>query len=69
MIISLLFSMLLYPSPTISLTTEETQQYDQLLEAMQENEILIEYNLPYPKYHFLHYLSLQGNYVFHGSMK
>jgi hypothetical protein len=67
MIISLLFSMLLYPSPTISLTTEETQQYDQLLEAMQENEILIEYNLPYPKYHFLHYLSLQGNYVFHGS--
>ncbi|MBP1903763.1 hypothetical protein J2Z32_000375 [Paenibacillus turicensis] len=67
MIKSLLFSMLLYPSPTITFTTEETRQYDQLLAAMQENEILIDYNLPYPKYRFLHYLSLQGNYIFHGS--
>jgi hypothetical protein len=67
MIISLLSSMRLYPSPTISFTTVETQLYDQLLDAIQENEILIEYNFPYPKYRFLHYLSLQGNYVFHGS--
>lgn len=67
MIMSLLFSMLLYPSPTITFTTEETRQYDQLLATMQENEILIDYNLPYPKYRFLHYLSLQDNYVFHGS--
>ena len=59
MIKSLLFSMLLYPSPSITFTTEETQQYDQLLPTMQ-NEILIEYNLPYPKYRFLHYLSLQA---------
>ncbi len=63
---SLLFSILLYPSPTVVFSTDEIEQYEELSKSVEEG-CLIDYPLPYPKFRFLQYLSLKGNYVFHGS--
>lgn len=64
--ISLILSILMYPSPAVDFTKEEIEKYEELSESVNKGE-LINYSLHYPKYRFLQYLSLQGNYVFHGS--
>jgi hypothetical protein len=64
--ISLLLSILLYPSPKIIFNHDEIDQYEALILKMAEGQ-LIHYELPYPKFRFLQYLSLKGQYVFHGS--
>lgn len=68
MMLDLLLRLLLYRSPSISLGYEERRQYEKLLLSINTNDCQpIEYQLPYPKYRFLYFLSLQDKYVFHGS--
>ncbi|MCR8642023.1 hypothetical protein NV379_05075 [Paenibacillus sp. N1-5-1-14] len=64
--ISLLLSILLNPSPKIIFSQDEIELYKGVLLTNKE-ELLIKYDFPYPKYRFLQYLSVQGQYVFHGS--
>lgn len=64
--ISFLISMLLYPSPEIVFSDEEIVQYEELALSIHDGH-LINYQLPFQKFRFLSYLSLNGNYVFHGS--
>lgn len=66
MMISFLLSILLYPSPKVVFTKEEIDKYEELSKSVNEGR-LVDYSLQYPKYRFLQYLSLKGNYVFHGS--
>jgi hypothetical protein len=64
--VSLLLSILLYPSPKIAFNHDEIDLYEELLLTINEGQ-LISYDLPYPKFRFLQYVSLKGKYVFHGS--
>ncbi|QLG41259.1 MULTISPECIES: hypothetical protein [unclassified Paenibacillus] len=64
--ISVIISILMYQSPTIVFTKEEIEEYEELSKSVNEGR-LIDYSLQYPKHRFLHYLSLNGKYVFHGS--
>jgi len=66
MMISLLLLILLYPTPKIVFNRNEIDLYEDLLSTINEGQF-VNYELPYPKYRFLQYLSLQGQYVFHGS--
>lgn len=64
--ISFLISILLYPSPKIIFSNDEIAQYEELALTI-NNGRSINYQLPFQKFRFLLYLSLKGNYVFHGS--
>ncbi|WP_160036936.1 hypothetical protein [Paenibacillus sp. An7] len=64
--ISFLISILLYPSPRIEFSEEEIAQFEKLALSINDGR-LINYQLPYQKFRFLSYLSMKGNYVFHGS--
>lgn len=61
-----LYRILLFPSPAINFSATEMEAYEKLALKTTEDG-LIEYNLPYAKFRFLTYISLQGLYVFHGS--
>lgn len=56
----------MYQSPTVVFTKDEIEKYEELSKSIYKGR-QINYSLQYPKYRFLHYLSLKGNYVFHGS--
>ncbi|MBD7969244.1 hypothetical protein [Paenibacillus gallinarum] len=64
--ISFIISILMYESPRVVFTKEEIEKYEELSKSLNEGG-LIDYSLQYQKYRFLEYLSLKGNYVFHGS--
>lgn len=64
--IPFLISILLYPSPKILFSDEEIVQFEELALSIHDGH-LINYQLPFQKFRFLLYLSLNGNYVFHGS--
>lgn len=64
--ISILMKTLLYSSPKIEFSPEEIVEYDKLISKIYEGQ-LIPMELPFPKYRFLQYLTLQGNFIFHGS--
>lgn len=66
--ISLLISILLYPSPKIVFSNDEIAKYEELALTINDGS-LINYHLPFQKFRFLLYLSLKGQYVFHGSNK
>lgn len=60
--------LLLYAAPKPVISCEQQAEFDALLEAMrQSSDSLISYKLPYPKWQFIYYLSLQDSWVFHGS--
>ncbi len=64
--ISLILSILMYPSPTAVFTKNEMEKYEELLQSVHEGR-LMEYTLEFPKHRFLQYVSAKGEYVFHGS--
>lgn len=63
---SVLLSLLLVRSPKVIFTLDELEQYKELSKQIDQSQF-IDYSLHYPKSRFLHYLSLTGKYVFHGS--
>ncbi|MGO4542265.1 hypothetical protein [Paenibacillus sp. 2TAB19] len=64
--ISFLLSILLYSSPNTVFSNDEIAQFEELALTIKEGR-LINDQLPFQKSRFLRYLSLNGNYVFHGS--
>lgn len=64
--ISILMKILLYSSPRAEFPPEEIVEYDELILRVYEGQ-LIPKGLPFPKYRFLQYLTLKGDFVFHGS--
>lgn len=64
--ISIFMKTLLYSSPKIEFSTEEIVEYDELISKIYEGQ-LIPKELPFPKYRFLQYISLHGDFIFHGS--
>lgn len=66
MMMSILLSLLFYRTPSFAFTDDETRRYEELSSSIGNGQA-IPYCLPYPKFRFLQYLSLQETYLFHGS--
>ena len=67
-IIQTLLTILLYKAPSIHLSIEEQKLCKQLFDqTLISSNNLIPYNLPFPKYKFLYYLSQNESVLFHGS--
>lgn len=64
--ISILMKTLLCASPDIEFSPDEVSEYNELISSIYEGQP-ISYSLNFPKYRFLQYLTLQGDFVFHGS--
>lgn len=63
-----LIRILLYAAPKPDIGDGQRAEFEALLDKLeQSSDPLIIYDLPYPKWQFIHYLSLQGRWVFHGS--
>ena len=63
-----LLALLLYKSPSITLTKEEEERCQELYrKTLKSNKKEISYNLPLPKYKFLHYLLQHESILLHGS--
>lgn len=66
--LNLLLRILLYRPPDIIIDKNEEEQFEKLIKTIHDNEgQVLEYSLPFPKSHFLHYLLLKEKFVFHGS--
>jgi len=66
--LTLVLKWLLRASPTMDLSEIEIAEYRKLASTIHGGQ-LINYDLPFPKQRFLYFLSLQGDYLFHGSNK
>lgn len=64
--LAILIKMLLRASPKIQFSEAEIAAYEKLVEKVHQGQLSPE-EIPIPKYKFLHYLALTGDFVFHGS--
>jgi hypothetical protein len=66
--VNFLLRLLFYPVPKLMVSKEEEKLFDNLFEnACSSPEKIIKYNLPIPKYKFLHYILKNKSVVLHGS--
>lgn len=63
---SVILRTLLHPSPTMHFSQEEVSEYNELISNIYAGQLVLD-NLSFPKQRFLHYLTLNGDFVFHGS--
>jgi|SRR5699024_7294058 len=64
--ISFAMKTLLYSSPKMDFSTNEIAEYNKLISKVYEGQLFPK-DLSFPKYRFLQYISLHGDFIFHGS--